>query len=41
MARMTSVRMPLSNTKARTELGWRPQYPTMRDGLAAMFRHAA
>ena len=41
MARMTSMRMPLSNTKAKAELGWRPTYPTLRDGLAQMFRHAA
>ena len=41
MARMTSVRMPLSNAKAKAELGWRPKYATMRDGLAQMFRHAA
>ena len=41
MARMTSMRMPLSNAKAKTELGWRPKYSTMRDGLAQMFRHAA
>jgi len=38
---MTSIRMPLSNAKAKAELGWRPQYSTMRDGLAQMFRHAA
>jgi nucleoside-diphosphate-sugar epimerase len=41
MARMTSVRMPLSNAKAKAELDWRPKYATMRDGLAQMFRHAA
>ncbi len=41
MARMTSIRMPLSNANAKAELGWRPKYPTMRDGLAQMFRHAA
>ena len=41
MARMTSIRMPLSNAKAKAELGWRPKYPTMRDGLAQMFRQAA
>jgi 2-alkyl-3-oxoalkanoate reductase len=41
MARMTSVRMPLSNAKAKAELGWRPKYATMRDGLAQMLRHAA
>ena len=30
MARMTSIRMPLSNANAKAELGWRPAYPTMR-----------
>jgi nucleoside-diphosphate-sugar epimerase len=38
MARMTSVRMPLSNQKARVELGWHPRYATMSEGLAAMLR---
>jgi nucleoside-diphosphate-sugar epimerase len=33
--------MPLSNAKAKMELGWRPKYPTMRDGLAQMFQRAA
>ena len=41
MARMTSIRMPLSNAAAKSDLGWRPKYPTMRDGLADMFRQAA
>lgn len=41
MARVTSIRMPLSNTAAKSDLGWRPKYPTMRDGLADMFRRAA
>ena len=40
MARVLSVRLPLSNAKAREELGWRPQFPTMREGLARMFREA-
>ena len=40
-ARIMSMRMPLSNAKAKAELGWRPKYATMRDGLAEMFRHAA
>jgi len=40
-ARLTSIRMPLSNSKAKAELGWRPRYPTVRDGLAQMFRDAA
>jgi nucleoside-diphosphate-sugar epimerase len=41
LARVMSVRMPLSNDKAKAELGWRPRYPTMRDCLAQMFPHAA
>ena len=41
MAKMTSVRMPLSNTRAKAELGWRPKYPTIRDGMAGLFRQAA
>jgi nucleoside-diphosphate-sugar epimerase len=41
MARIMSIRMPLSNAKARTELGWRPKYSTVREGLAQIFRKAA
>jgi nucleoside-diphosphate-sugar epimerase len=41
MARVTSARMPLSNARAKAELGWQPKYPTMRDGVAQMFRRAA
>jgi 2-alkyl-3-oxoalkanoate reductase len=41
MARLLSLRMPLSNAKAKTELAWKPKYPTMRDGLAEMFSRAA
>ena len=41
MSRVTSIRLPLSNQAAKAELGWRPKYPTMRDGLAEMFQHAA
>jgi nucleoside-diphosphate-sugar epimerase len=41
LAGMTSIRMPLSNEKAKAELGWNPKYPTMRDGLAQMFPNAA
>ena len=28
--------MRVSNARARTELGWRPAYPTYHDGIAAM-----
>jgi nucleoside-diphosphate-sugar epimerase len=41
MARLMSLRMPLSNAKAKAELAWRPRYPTMRDGLSEMFSEAA
>jgi nucleoside-diphosphate-sugar epimerase len=41
MARMTSVRMPLSNAKAKADLGWTPKYPTIREGLAAMLSRTA
>jgi 2-alkyl-3-oxoalkanoate reductase len=41
MARMTSIRVSLSNANAKAELGWRLKYPTMDEGLTLMFRHAA
>ena len=41
MARLISLRIPLSNAKAMAELGWRPAYPTIREGLAPLARHAA
>ena len=41
MARLISLRIPLSNAKAKAELGWRPAYPTIREGLAPLARHAA
>lgn len=41
LARVTSVHMPLSNARAKAELHWQPAYPTLRDGLAQMFRRAA
>jgi nucleoside-diphosphate-sugar epimerase len=41
MARVVAVRLPLSNAKARAELGWRPAFPSMREGLARMPRRAA
>jgi 2-alkyl-3-oxoalkanoate reductase len=40
-ARMLSTRLPLSNAKAKTELGWRPAFPTVRDGLAHMFAESS
>jgi nucleoside-diphosphate-sugar epimerase len=41
MARLASIQMPLSNAKAKAELGWRLKYSTMREGLARMFARAA
>jgi nucleoside-diphosphate-sugar epimerase len=41
MTRMISMRLPLSNAKARVELGWQPLYPSMRQGLRQLARHAA
>jgi nucleoside-diphosphate-sugar epimerase len=41
MARMISLRMPLSNDQARADLGWRPAYPTIREGLAQTLGRAA
>ena len=40
-ARMTSMRLPLSNAKAKAELGWRLKYPTIHEGFAKMFSRAA
>ncbi|HKV98901.1 MAG TPA: NAD-dependent epimerase/dehydratase family protein [Vicinamibacterales bacterium] len=41
IARITSVRLRLSNAQAKAELAWRLRYPTMRDGLAAILQRAA
>jgi len=41
MARLLEIRMPLSNEKAAADLGWRPHYPTIREGLAQVFAAAA
>jgi nucleoside-diphosphate-sugar epimerase len=41
MARITSLRLPLSNAKARAELGWTPAYPSYREGLRDVVRLAA
>ena len=41
MARMLEVRLPLSNEKARVDLGWKPAYPTIHDGLPRVLRRAA
>jgi len=39
--RWLNTRLSLSNAKARQELGWRPRYPTMRDGLTRLRRPVA
>jgi nucleoside-diphosphate-sugar epimerase len=31
----------VSNARAKAELGWRPAYPTYREGLAAILKHEA
>ena len=41
LARILAMRMPLSNAAAKEELGWRPVFPNMRDGLAHILRSAA
>lgn len=40
-ARILSTRLPLSNAKARTELRWRPMFPTFGEGLSKSFSQAA
>jgi nucleoside-diphosphate-sugar epimerase len=40
-SRLIAMRVPLSNAKAAAELGWRPRYPTIREGLAQMLADAA
>jgi nucleoside-diphosphate-sugar epimerase len=32
-ATMMELRLPLSNARAKQDLGWRPQYPSYREGL--------
>jgi nucleoside-diphosphate-sugar epimerase len=41
LARITTMRLPLSNEKARAELEWRPAFPSWREGLSQTFGHAA
>jgi len=41
MARMIGLRLPLSNATAKAELGWRPVYPTIAEGLAQTLPRAA
>ena len=41
MTGLISVRLPLSNAKAKAELGWTPKYPTWREGVAGLLERAA
>jgi nucleoside-diphosphate-sugar epimerase len=41
MARMIALRLPLSNAKARADMGWRPAFPTIREGLRQTLSRAA
>jgi nucleoside-diphosphate-sugar epimerase len=41
MTRLMTAQMPLSNAKAKAELGWAPKYSTIHEGLAEMFSDAA
>jgi nucleoside-diphosphate-sugar epimerase len=41
MARMVSLRLPLSAENAKVDLDWRPAYPTIREGLAQTMARAA
>jgi nucleoside-diphosphate-sugar epimerase len=41
LVRITSMRLPLSNEKAREELGWRPTFSSWRDGLEQTVARAA
>lgn len=40
LTRITSIRLPLSNARAKAELEWSPSYPTWRDGLASISKAA-
>jgi nucleoside-diphosphate-sugar epimerase len=40
-AGMAQTRLPLSNARARRELGWRPRYPTYREGLRQVAQQLA
>ena len=41
LARMLALRLPLSNAKAKADLGWKPAFPTVHDGLSSTVRRAA
>jgi nucleoside-diphosphate-sugar epimerase len=39
LAQMFALRLPLSNVKARADLGWNLLFPTIREGLLQTLRH--
>ena len=41
MARMIALRLPLSNATAGADMGWRPAFPTIREGLRRTLQRAA
>ena len=41
MARLLSLELTLSNARARAELGWRPLFPSYREGLRQTLQRAA
>jgi nucleoside-diphosphate-sugar epimerase len=41
MSRLIAAQLPLSNAKAAADLGWRPRYSTIHEGLARMLVDAA
>ena len=41
MAGMVGLRAPLSSAKATHDLGWRPVFPTIHEGLAQTLHRAA
>jgi nucleoside-diphosphate-sugar epimerase len=40
-AEMVNTRLPVSNRRARVELGWQPQFPTIREGLRQVAQQLA
>ena len=41
MARLITMNVPLSNTKAKKELGWEPMFPSYHEGLRQTLQEAA
>jgi nucleoside-diphosphate-sugar epimerase len=39
LGRVRTIHMPLSNARAKAELGWAPRYPTLQEGLADIDRY--